>query len=599
MSDTSTGMTGAPPDHPGPRARYEWRDQPFDPDAAEALRAALGIPAAAARLLASRGVADPEAARRFLRPALRDLGDPFAFPSMRAAAERIAAAIAAGERIVVYGDFDADGVGACAILCGVMERLGADCSAFIPRRMDEGYGLSHEGWERCKAENPGVRLVVTVDCGITNVAEVAMVLSEGVGIVVTDHHTPGSELPAGCVTVNPRLGATPGAESLCGAGVAFKLAHALVKLDMVRRGLSAPAVDLREWLDIAAISTIADVVPLTGENRILAASGLNRLRNSPSRGLFALMDVANLQREEIGGSNVAFRICPRINAAGRMGSAADAYELLRTADGDRARELAARLNGRNAERHSAEQDVFDDALASLAESGFDETRDGAVVVAGGPDWHPGVLGIVAARLAARFNRPAAAVSFNPDGTGRGSMRAGEAGDYDVNAAMGACAKFLRRFGGHRKAGGFSVDIEYFPAFRAAMSEACRAQAGGRVSCVPELGIDLWLDPGEATIETVEAVAAFEPFGEGNREPVFALRGLRLAAPPRAVGAERQHVQAPFKCGGMVLGAIGFSMGERIGELSVGAAYDIAGSLQTNTFCGETRLQMVLKDFRPA
>lgn len=593
-SDTIDG------DDAGQCAGCIWRDIPANPGIAAALCAELGVAAPVAHLLAARGIGTADAARRFLRPSLAQLGDPFDFPGMKAAAERIAAAVAAGDKIVVSGDFDADGVGACTVLCGVLERLGADCAAFIPDRLSEGYGLSEAGWERCKAENPGVKLLVTVDSGITNVAQVAKVREEGVDVVVTDHHQPGGEIPRDCIVVNPQIGASPGAESLCGAGVAFKLAHALVKLDKIRRDLAAPAVDLREWLDAVAISTIADVVPLVGENRVLAAGGLNRLRNSPSRGLFALMDAANLPAEEIGGVNVAFRLCPRINAAGRVGSARDAYDLLRATDKDAARELAVRLNARNAERHSIETDVFNDALAYLDEIGFDENRDGAVVAAGGPDWHPGVLGIVAARLAARFNRPAAAISFGEDGSGRGSLRAGDAGDYDVHAAMEACAGLLSRFGGHRKAGGFAIRREDLQAFRAAFSEACRGQAGGEASCRPELDIDAWLEPEEATLDMVGALNALEPFGEGNREPVFALRGLELAAPARAVGGEGQHLQAPFKCGDGILGAIGFFMGERAGELAAaGARFDIAGTLKPNTYNGETRLQMILRDFRLA
>ena len=581
--------------------RYAWRDVPVDGGAVKSLLAAdgLGLPEPIARLLASRGVTDPDSAREFLRPSLQQLGDPLEFPGMRAAAERIAAAVEARERIVIYGDFDADGVGACAILCGVLERLGADCGAFIPDRLAEGYGLSRAGWERCKAENPSLRLLVTVDCGITNIAEVAMVKSEGFDIVVTDHHTPGDELPRDCIVVNPCLGATPGADSLCGAGVAFKLAHALVKLDKEKRNLPAPAVDLREWLATVAISTIADVVPLRGENRALAAGGLNRLRKSPSPGLFWLMDTAGLPAEDVGGVSVAFRLCPRINAAGRIGSARDAYDLLRETDKDRARELAIRLKGRNAERQRIETGVVEAALEYLRQTGFDPARDGAAVAAG-DDWHPGVIGIAAARVASEFGCPAAIISFDGDGNGRGSLRAGDTGDYDVHAAMQECAKHLSRFGGHRKAGGFGVRREEFDAFRAAFSAACLRQKAAMPSCEPELNIDLWLDPADATLEILSDIALLEPFGEGNREPVFALRGLQLIAPARRVGNEGMHLQAVFRCGDSALATIGFGLGLRVRELAgQDQRFDIAGTLCANTFNGSTNLQMSLRDFRPS
>ncbi len=580
-------------------ARYAWRDVPIDNEAVGLLCAAseLDISKPVIKLLASRGLATPESAREFTRPSLRQLGDPLEFPGMRAAAERIAAAIESHDRIVVHGDFDADGVGACAILCGVLEKLGADCGAFIPERLSEGYGLSKAGWERCKAENPTLRLLVTVDCGITNIDEVAMVKSEGFDIIVTDHHAPGDDIPHGCTIVNPRLGATPGADNLCGAGVAFKLAHALVKLDKEKRNLPAPSVDLREWLDTVAISTIADVVPLRGENRVLAAGGLNRLRNSPSLGLYWLMDSAGLPTEDIGGVNVAFRLCPRINAAGRVGSARDAFDLLREKNPDKARELAIRLKGRNAERQTIESGVVEAALEYLKSSGFDPKKDGAVVAAGDA-WHPGVIGIAAARIASEFGCPAAIVSFDADGNGRGSLRAGDTGDYDIHTAMQACGRYLSRFGGHKKAGGFGIRREDLEDFRAAFSAACLAQKATMPSCEPELCIDLWLDPSEATLGLVADLAALEPFGEGNREPIFAIQGLSLVAPARRVGTEGQHLQAYFKCGDFMLGVIGFNQGERVAELTErNQRFDIAGTLGANTFNGSTNLQMSIRDFR--
>jgi single-stranded-DNA-specific exonuclease len=582
-------------------SRCNWTTVPCDREAARRLSDALPIPEHIAGLLVSRGVAEPEAARRFLRPSLSQLGDPLLFPGMDEAARRIARAIAAGERIVVFGDFDADGVGACAILGGVLSELGAKADIFLPDRLSEGYGLTAAAWERCRAASPDVRLLVTVDCGITSAGQIDAIRAEGVDVVVTDHHMPGDDLPRGCILVNPHLGATPGSEHLCGAGVAFKLAHALVKRDKLERGLDRPATDLREYLDVVAVSTIADVVPLVGENRLLACAGLNRLRTRPSQGMFALMDKAGLASEEVGGVNVAFRLCPRINAAGRMGSALAAYELLTATDPDRARELAVHLDHRNAERHSIEQDVLDAARESLRARGFDPDREGAVVADGGADWHPGVLGIVASRLSEEFQRPAAVIAFDAEGNGRGSLRAGDAGDYDILAALSGCEAFLERFGGHRRAGGFGLRRGQLDGFREAFSAACRDQAGGAAWAQATLSIDGWLDPSEVSLEWIDPLSSLEPFGEGNPEPVWGFRGLSFASPPRAVGADGAHLQANFRKDGATLPAIGFGMGSllpaSLDAAAAGRTVDVVAVVQANAFNGSVFPQLNLRDLR--
>ncbi|MBM4164658.1 MAG: single-stranded-DNA-specific exonuclease RecJ [Lentisphaerae bacterium] len=577
---------------------YDWTTPADDPAAAAALADAFDIPVAAARVLAARGWADPVAAERFLNPRLADLSDPLALPGMAEAVTRLWRAVDAGESVVVFGDFDADGVAATAILTSALNAFGCRVTPFIPDRLSEGYGLSSAALVRLAAQHPDARLVVTVDCGITSAAAVRALSADGREVIVTDHHVPDATnpLPCGGVVINPHLPGTPaGCEALCGAGIAFKLACALWKTGKAAGRPGTEAWDPRAWFDAVAVATVADVVPLRGENRLLVRHGLKRLHEKPSTGLHALLRKALATAEAPTSHHLGFLLGPRINAAGRMRDAWPAFELLCTRDTDQARELAATLDQLNSERRHAEESIIAEALAQLA--ALPAPRAPGAIVAGGADWHPGAVGIVAARLSERAGVPAAVVCLRPDGGGRGSLRAGK--DYDALAALRQCQDLLDGFGGHRLAAGFEIKPGCFDTFRAAFVTACAAQrpeSSGRQTLV----LDGWLDPNELTIDLWQALARMEPFGEGNARPRWAMRHVALAE-RRAIGADGTHVMFRFDCGGRPFRGVWFKAGHLLDAIPATGdqCFDVAFECQLNRYRGTESVEMLIVDLRPS
>lgn len=583
--------------------RYHWRDTETDEAAAAALAAALGVPLPVARVLAVRGAGTTEAAVAFLSPDLKaHLAHPYTFPGARSAAERLWDAIRAGREIVVYGDFDADGVAAAAVLVTALRRLGGAAEAFLPVREPEGYGLTFAALARCLAQRgrlPG--LLVTVDCGIGSVAEVAHLNGLGVEVIITDHHEPGAELPPAAVIVNPRLAASPGAENLCGAGVAFKVAHALVELGR-ENGWYAGGPIGGELLAPVGVATVTDVVPLTGENRVFVAGALKHWERLAGEGLRALLARASQQTVDApDATTFGFVIGPRINAAGRMDSAMVAYELLTTRDRDRAAELAARLEAFNGERRGVEARIVAAARrqCGLAEDGgvFGEA---AVVVggdgshAGAAGWHPGVIGIVAARLSDAAERPAAVVAFDETGAGRGSVRAGEG--YHALEALEAAREALEGFGGHARAAGFQVKAGRFAEFKRLFCEACARQAPGAAR---ELTVDGWLAPQELTLELHREQQRLEPFGAGNPAPRWGVRGAELAR-AQPVGQAGEHLQLAFRFGsGETVRGVWFRAGGLVETVrAAGGRFDVVFELSRNDFGGEPSAELRVVDLSP-
>jgi single-stranded-DNA-specific exonuclease len=577
---------------------FDWITPADDSASDAALAKAVGIPAAAAHVLAARGWSDPIAAERFLNPRLADLSDPLAFPGMAEAAARLWRAVDAGESVVVFGDFDADGVVATAILTSALSAFGCRVTPFIPDRVSEGYGLSSAALDRLAAQQPDARLVVTVDCGITSAAAVRALCAEGREVIVTDHHVPDAAHPllGVCAVINPHLPGTPaGCEALCGAGIAFKLACALWKTGKDAGRPGTEAWDPRAWFDAVAVATVADVVPLHGENRLLVRHGLKRLHEKPSTGLRALLHKALATAEEPTSHHLGFLLGPRINAAGRMRDAWPAFELLCTRDTDQARELAATLDQLNSERRHAETDILTEALAQLAAT--PAGMGAGAIVTGGADWHPGAVGIVAARLSERSGVPAAVVCLRPDGGGRGSLRAGKG--YDALAALRQCQDLLDGFGGHRLAAGFEIKPGCFDAFRTAFVSACAAQrpeGPGR----QELALDGWLEPDELSIELWQALARMEPFGEGNARPRWAMRQVALAE-RRAIGADGTHVMFKFDCGGKPFRGVWFKAGHLLDAIPATGdqRFDVAFECQLNRYKGAETVEMLIVDLRPS
>ncbi len=548
-----------------------------------------GVPAALAGVLARRGVQSPSAADRFLHPRLSDLSDPFLLPGMEKAAERIWAAVRSGESVVIYGDYDVDGITSAALLVEVLGALGGRVAWSLPNRAEEGYGLGVESVRRCLEQfHPG--LIVTTDCGTGSTEAVRVAREAGVDVVVTDHHEVGEGPVAPAVAVvNPKLGSDPSALTLAGVGVAFKVCHALLKAGRDKGQEAVQSVDLRQHLDLVALGTIADVVPLLAENRIFASHGLARLNRRDRAGIRVLGEVAG-SSGEWGSYHVAFVLGPRLNAAGRMGTADAAMELLLTRHEDKARSLAESLDGLNRDRKRIEKDIIEQIEAGQGGS-FDPVTHPAIVV-GGSGWHWGVIGVVASRLSTRYGRPTIVIGFDEHGRGRGSCRSVEG--FDLLSGLKTCEPLLTRYGGHAMAAGMEIHRNNFERFQAAFHEMC-AEALAGVETKPALSLDGWVSLGDVQErEFARVLGLMAPFGEGNPEPVWGMREVRVAGAPRVVGGA--HLKLTVISGGRSCEAIGFNMGDR--QVPEGLL-DIAFSARQNCCQGRTSLQLQLHDFRPA
>lgn len=571
-----------------------WCERRFPADRAEALEAA-GFPPLLARLLAARGV-EARDADSYFSPSLTELAPPDDLPGVADAVEVILASVAAGEKIVVFGDYDCDGVCATAILMSVIGKLArpdVPPGAFIPERLAEGYGMSEASVARMLAENPGVRLVVTVDNGINSVDQVAALAARGVRVVVTDHHLPGDELPAAAALVNPKVASPERLDGLCGAGVAFLLANALVNAARERGLYAGPPVG-GPLLVLAGLATVTDVMPLTGQNRILVAEALRRFRRLAPMGLRELFARASRSAAPtLVTKDFGFLIGPRINAAGRMASGMDALELILATDREEARERARQIDLRNLERKSVEQAMLDAAMAQVV-------PDASAQVIDLPDGHEGVAGIVAARVLEHLGSDRGASGSVPVAVvvnGHGSARA-PAG-YNVRDALADAAEALHRGGGHAAAGGFSVKEGAVARFRELFAAACARQAGA-VPC-EERGVslmDAWVSPGDLTLDFVEEMQKMEPFGEGNPEPLFGLRGVHFSE-VRPLGAEGRHLALAFR-DRRIPKAIWWNHGDLVEELRAhsSAAYDIVFTVETNDY-QERHVELRLVDLRPA
>ena len=485
-----------------------------------------GVPELIARLLESRGIS-ADGLDEFLSPSLRDLAPPCELPNVDAAADAILAAVRGGRKIVIFGDYDCDGVCATAILVRTLSAFGADVSAFLPERLSEGYGMSEASVARMLKENPGVGLVVTVDNGISSVENVAFLKEKGVDVVVTDHHLPGDTLPD-CVVVNPKVSHPEIFENLCGAGVAFLLANELVTKARGAGLYSGPSL-AGPLLVLAGLATVTDVMPLLGQNRILVAEALNRFDSLAPVGLRSLFSKA-ARRGVVRhtSKDFGFLLGPRINAAGRIASGAEALRLVLANSQDEADEAARIVNGRNDERKNVEQKMLENALAKIVPSAAAQVIDL-------PDGHQGVAGIVAARVMERMD-PKVPVCVVVGG--HGSARAPDG--INVRDALAASGEFLNRFGGHAAAAGFSVKDGMVDAFREKFAEVCAGLSAEVSDEKRGDGVDAWVSPDDLTIELAEWITRLEPFGEGNPEPVFGMKNAVLRD-IRPLGAEGRHL----------------------------------------------------------
>ena len=563
-----------------------WQSKACDDVQADVVARELGVSPITARLLCIRGLGDLDSARRFLSPSLSDLHDPFRLADMAPAVDRVLAAIARKERIAIHGDYDVDGVTSTVILRRALELLGADVTHFIPERLRDGYGLQPAALDRLHAE--GVRLVISVDCGIRADEAARHATALGLDLIITDHHEPDTELPRALAVINPkRHDCTYPDKNLAGVGVALKLVQALC-------GRSGRDAWLPAFVKIAAIGTLADVVPLIGENRIIAKLGLGMLSTGPHKvGLRSLLDACGLTGKQIDSYHIGFVVGPRVNAAGRMSTPDIAARLLLASDesmADEAKALAEQLNSENLRRQKEEAEIV--AAAKKAVETELDVGSRTVIVVAGDGWHRGVIGIVASKLVDAFHRPAIVLSIDGD-VAHGSCRSIPA--FDMLGALESCADVMTKFGGHLQAAGLTIDASRIRELRTRIND----HADQRLQ-PDDLRPRLWID-GSLTFRSITPQVAAEltalaPFGAGNPNPMFRTSGVEVVDGPRLL--KDRHLKMSFRQDGRVMRGIAWRAAER--EQFVAShrtAIDLAFSVEQDSWNGERYLQLSVADFR--
>jgi len=564
------------------RRRKVWQAFPERLDLVQQMSFHHGLPPLIARLLLNRGLADPEEILAFLDPGLERLASPFDLPDLDVAAARLARAVRRREPLVVYGDYDADGLTAASLLTQFCQELGLPCTTYIPDRLTEGYGLNQQALEKLAAQ---ASLLVTVDCGVSDVAEVAWARDHGLEVIITDHHELPPELPPALAVVNPkRAGEAYPFEMLAGVGVALLLALG-VRARLREEGWfkTHPEPNLRGYLDLVALGTAADVVPILGENRILVREGLKVLGETRRPGLLALKEVAGMNGKTVSFRDLCFRLAPRINAAGRLGQALGALQLLLATDLNQARSQARILNELNRRRQSLEGEVLEQAKGLIRQQALDRRP---VMVLGREGWHPGVLGIVAARLAEEFHRPVALVGLK-EGIGKGSGRS--IPGYHLFQGLEACRQYFLKFGGHEAAAGFVIRQENLAALQADLEETFLAQTG-ELQLRPTLKVDAAVEFSDLDQGFYQHLERLRPFGPGNPEPVFMCEGVECLT-SRVVG--ERHLKVQLSQGGVVMEAIAFDQAP-LHPLS--GPLEVAFSTRFSTFMGQITPELMLLDW---
>ncbi|MDR0330388.1 MAG: single-stranded-DNA-specific exonuclease RecJ [Chitinispirillales bacterium] len=549
-------------------------------DAVQKLAADLNVPIAAAAILVGRNLTDFDGCKKFFRSSIDGFHDPFLFGDMEKAVKRIKRAIDAGEKILIYGDYDVDGVTSTALLHRVLKRLGANCDYYLPNRLTEGYGLSEAGIRH--AAESGATVIVTVDCGITACDEAKLAASLGIEMILTDHHEPKDSLPTALAIINPKLNACGYPDkSLAGVGIALKLCQALA-------GIIGRGSDLwSDLLELAALGTAADIVPMTGENRIITALGFAQMPGSYITGLKALLEAQGLSGKPLSTGQVVFQLAPCINAVGRLGDPRRGAELLLTTDPALAALYAKELREANLERRALDSVAAEEAFKWVEENCAPENDYG--LVAASPTWHVGVIGIVASKVVERFSRPAILISIGEDGTAKGSGRS--VSGLHLLEALDECAPLLDAYGGHAAAAGLSLRASNIDAFRKKFNEVVKTRLS-LADLAPQITADVDVAIDALTPKLLRIIKQMEPFGPGNMRPVLMTRGLKHRYPPKIVG--QKHIKMSLTDGKAVMDAIAFGMGERFSEISAAKSLDAAFALEENEWNGKVSLQMNIK-----
>jgi single-stranded-DNA-specific exonuclease len=562
-----------------------------DPDVVARLSHEINVPEPIAKVLVLRGIDDYDKAKSYFRPTLDLLHDPFLMDGMQAAVSRLIAALTNNERIRVFGDYDVDGTNGASMLYLFFKELGADVSYYIPDRLKEGYGISKAGIDR--AADDGAAVFLSIDCGITAVEQVAYANSRGLDVIICDHHEAGEQIPQACAVLDPiKPGDSYPFKHLCGCGVGFKL------IQGIAQRLGKESI-LPSYLDFVTLASTADIVSLTGENRILVRLGLEAINKNPRPGIRALIEKAGFKLGSVHTGQIVFGLAPRINAVGRLGDAMRAVQLLTCTDPTEAEHLASVLEEENQNRRRIDGDTFEEAQM-LVESMYDDVEAEAALVLHQDHWHPGVVGIVASRMVEKYYKPAIMMA-TIDGVAKGSARS--VSGFNIYDALKRCEETILQFGGHKYAAGVTVELAKLDEFREAFQKAVREMMSDELK-VPEIKIDVEITLPEITPRLVRLLNEFAPFGPGNMRAVFLARDLELAGPPRIVG--KNHLRFKVKQNGSVIDAIGFNLGPLIGKLTPGRKdIQCVFSIEENEFAArnngngprETVPQMKVKDIR--
>jgi len=557
-------------------------DQP-DPDALKYLIETLSVPKVIAKILFNRGIKSPEEAKWFFRSDWKDLNDPFLMKDMDKAVDRVLLALNRNEPIFIYGDYDVDGITGVSLLTLFLRELGGKIHFYIPNRLEEGYGLSKSGIQ--KATNVGTRLLISVDCGITGIEEVLLAREMGIDVIISDHHEPGHDEPEAVAILDPkREHCSYPFKELAGVGVTFKLIQAIAQK------LNLDEEVFKKYIDLVALGSAADIVPLTDENRLLVKKGLERMNQHNRLGFNALVESSGLRGKKIGTGQIVFILAPRINAVGRLGNAERAVRSLITESEQQGKNIANILEAENQNRKSIDEETYQQALAMI-ESEYDVEVDRAVVLAR-EGWHSGVIGIVASRIAEQVYRPTIMITIDNE-IGKGSARS--ISNFDIYSALKECEEHLLGFGGHRYAAGLTIETKKIPHFQAAFKKIALETVKDE-NLIQQLNVDAEIMLPEINDRLVSMLNLFAPFGPKNMRPVFLSRNLRVVGTPRVVG--RNHLKFRVRQGGKVFDAIGFDLGGLHYRLTPGEDnLDMVYVIEENYWNGQVKIQLRVKDLR--
>ena len=557
----------------------KWECYAVDENKVNELVNKFGISGILARILVNKNITQKDEIDLFMNPTRKDFHDPFLMPDMEIIVDRVLQAIEQKEKIMIYGDYDADGITSITVLKSFLEERGLEVASYIPNRLDEGYGLNKTALK--KIYDDGYRLIITVDCGISGIDEVDYANSLGMEVLITDHHEPAETLPKAVAVVDAkRKDNKYPFNQLAGVGVVFKLIQAIsIKLDLEEK-------EYLKYLDIVCIGTISDIVPLIDENRVIAKLGLKLIAQTKNIGLKALLEVIGFKN--IDSTTISFGVAPRINACGRMGDEQVALDLFLEKDYDKAKELAIKLNEYNIERQTIEKSIFDEATEKIEKN----EKDKACIIVGSEGWHHGIIGIVASKVTEMYFKPSILICFEGnDGKGSGRSIPG----FDLHDALMECSDYLEKFGGHSMAVGVTVNRDKFELFKNKFEEYAKSHDIDKI--IPVINIDSELSLKDIDIDSVKSLQKLEPYGEANKMPVFMIRNLKINS-IRAL-SEGKHLKLTLKDDGYMINAIGFNMGNLSNEYLIDDKVDVIGNLDINSFNGNESIQLILKDIRKA